>query len=500
MKFPDRFFFFVALLLSLSTSATTGENRPDIILIMGDDIGISDIGCSSQNESEGDKSADKPNIILIFADDLGYGDLSCYGHPTIQTPNLDKLAFEGQVWTNFYVAASVCTPSRAGLMTGRYPIRSGMCSGKRRVLFPDSSSGIPEEEITLAEQLKKAGYATAAIGKWHLGHHTAYLPTNNGFDSYFGIPYSNDMARKTPEGISYIEACKDAKSEYFQVPIMENEEVYELPANQNTLTKRYNERAVNYVRENSDKPFFLYLAHSLPHVPLFVSDDFKNTSKRGLYGDVLAEIDYGVGQIISALRDEGIEDNTLVIFTSDNGPWLLFDDHGGSAGLLHDGKGTTWEGGMRVPGIFYWPGKIAPARIDEIGSTLDIWATASALAGLEMPDDRIMDGYDLSPVLFNNEPSPRDNVLYYRGTTLYAARKGAYKLHYITETCYTNDNNRIDHEQPLLFNLYEDPSEKYNIAEDFPEIIDEIDNMVKAHISGFKPVPDRLVLRDIKLN
>ena len=212
-------------------------------------------------------SISKPNIIIIFADDLGYGDLSCYGHPTIITPQLDKMAFEGQKWTNFYVAASVCTPSRAGLLTGRYPIRSGMCSDKNRVLFPNSAGGIPEEEFTLAEQLKKAGYVTGAVGKWHLGHQNEFLPTNNGFDSYFGIPYSNDMDRKSPKGISRKEVFWNAKTEYFDVPLLKNEEEYERRANQHTLTKRYNEAAVQFIRENRQQPFFLYLAHNLPACP-----------------------------------------------------------------------------------------------------------------------------------------------------------------------------------------------------------------------------------------
>lgn len=443
-------------------------------------------------KSETDAS---PNIIIIFADDLGYGDLSCYGHPTIITPQLDKLAYEGQKWTNFYVAASVCTPSRAGLMTGRYPIRSGMCSDKSRVLFPNSTGGIPKDEITLAEQLKKAGYATGAVGKWHLGHHKQFLPTNNGFDSYFGIPYSNDMDNVRPKDVKHKEAFWNPKSEYWNVPILKDEKEYERPADQTTLTKRYNEAAVSFIKKNKDQPFFLYLAHSLPHVPLFAAEEHLGKSKRGLFGDVVQEIDYGVGQIIAALKETGLDENTLVVFTTDNGPWLSYDDHGGSAGLLHDGKGTTWEGGMRVPGIFWWPGKVKPSVVDEIGSTLDLFNVCSTLAGVEMPSDRTMDGFDLSPVLFDLGQSPREEMFYYRGQSIYAARQGAYKLHYITETEYTKNNNKIVHEKPLLYNVEVDPSEKYNIADDHPEVVKSIEDMVQAHKAKVTPVKDQLAER-----
>ena len=278
----------------------------------------------------------RPNFIIIFADDLGYGDLGCYGHPTIHTPNLDRMAGQGMRFTQFYSAASVCTPSRAALLTGRLPIRSGMCSDSRRVLFPDSAEGLPQEEVTLAEALKAQGYATACIGKWHLGHHPEYLPTRHGFDTYFGIPYSNDMR-----------PC----------PLMRNEEVLEEPAEQATLTARYTEEAIGFIKAHRDEPFFLYFPHTFPHVPLFASDRFKGTSKRGLYGDVVEELDWSVGQVLKALEECDLGDRTLVVFTSDNGPWLTQSERGGSAGLLREGKGSTWEGGMREPAIAWWPGR-----------------------------------------------------------------------------------------------------------------------------------------------
>ncbi|HET8737587.1 MAG TPA: sulfatase, partial [Pricia sp.] len=314
-----------------------------------------------------------PNFIIIFADDLGYGDLGVYGHPTIKTPNLDRMAYEGQKWTNFYAAASVCTPSRAALLTGRLPVRSGMASNEHRVLFPDSKNGLPAAEITLAEQLKDVGYATACIGKWHLGHKEQYLPTNNGFDYYFGIPYSNDM-NKTG-GKNYKEAAKEGPSaikiQDYNVPLMRNTEIIERPADQNTITKRYSEEAISFIKKNKEKPFLIYLAHNLPHIPLFASEEFLGKSKRGLYGDVVAEIDDGVGKILAALDEERLAENTIVVFTSDNGPWLPFKTHGGSAGLLRAGKGTTWEGGMREPAIFWGPTTVQPGRVDGLGSTLD---------------------------------------------------------------------------------------------------------------------------------
>ena len=260
----------------------------------------------------------RPNLIVIFCDDLGYGDLGSFGHPTIRTPNLDRMAQEGQKWTHFYAAASVCTPSRAALLTGRLPVRNGMMSPKSRVLFPDSASGIPANEVTLAEALRAEGYATGCVGKWHLGHLPQYLPTNNGFDSYFGIPYSNDMDQ-TRKG-STRDLLKRARVEYWNVPLLRDQKVVERPADQRTITKRYSEEAVRFIRENRERPFFLYLAHNLPHVPLFASEEFLGTSKRGLYGDVVEEIDHGVGQIMQALTELGIAERSLVVFTSTTGP------------------------------------------------------------------------------------------------------------------------------------------------------------------------------------
>ena len=434
-------------------------------------------------------AARKPNVLVIFCDDLGYGDLGAFGHPTIRTPHLDRLIAEGQKWTGFYAAASVCTPSRAGLLTGRLPVRSGMCSDHRRVLFPDSAGGLPQSEITIARALKNAGYATACIGKWHLGHLPEYLPTRHGFDEYFGIPYSNDMDKTLD---LTVKQQKEPKIEYYNVPLMRNDRIIERPAEQHTITQRYTEEALRFIERNKGRPWFVYLAHTMVHIPLFASPQFEGTSTRGLYGDTIEEIDAGVGKILRTLKKLKLEKDTLIVFTSDNGPWLLFEEHGGSGGLLRAGKGTTWEGGMRVPTLFYWPGKIQPAVVTDIGSTLDLFATITSVAGAETPRDRIMDSYDLTPTLFEGKPSPRREMFYYRGTQVYAARLGAFKAHFITENEYVADKQRTEHNPPLLFNLDHDPGEQYEIGAEHPEVISEITALVERHRAALIKGEDQL--------
>ena len=445
--------------------------------------------------AQADKASQRFNFVIVFADDLGYGDLGVYGHPTIRTPNLDRMAREGQKWTNFYVAASVCTPSRAGLLTGRLPVRSGMSSDSSRVLFPNSVRGLPASEVTLAEQLKSVGYATACVGKWHLGHRPQYLPTNNGFDYYFGIPYSNDMDKVGKKDYKTL-PDDSIRFEDYNVPLLRNTKVIEQPADQRTITKRYTEEAIAFIKEHRDEPFFVYLAHNLPHIPLFTSDEFRGTSERGLYGDVVEEIDYGVGQIMKALQEEGLAENTIVVFTSDNGPWLPFKTHGGSAGLLRAGKGTTWEGGMREPGIFWSPTNIAPAVVSGLGATLDLFTTFSSLANVPIPNDRIIDGLDLSGTLLRGEPSPRESMLFYRGTTLYAARLGDYKAHYVTEGAYGMFGEKEVHDVPLLYNLSQDPSEQYDVAEQHPEVLARIQDMVSRHQEKLVKGVDQLAERE----
>ncbi|MFO7826347.1 MAG: sulfatase [Cyclobacterium sp.] len=453
---------------------------------------------------KGKPKADPPNIIVIFADDLGYGDLGVFGHPSNQTPHLDRMAFEGQKWTNFYVAAPVCTPSRAGLLTGRLPIRSGMSSDKRRVLFPDSNGGLPQSEITIARALKESGYQTAAVGKWHLGHQSPYLPTDHGFDSYFGIPYSNDMDKV--EKTDHFTLAETERYQAYNVPLLRDKEEVERPADQRTITKRYTEEVVGKIQNMKDKgPFFIYLAHSLPHIPLFRSEAFKDASIGGIYGDVIEEIDWSVGQILETLRQEGIAENTLVVFTSDNGPWHTFKTHGGTAGLLRGAKGGTFEGGMREPTIFWWPGKIKPAVVADMGTTMDLLPTFCALSGTSLPEDRVYDGYDISPLLMGTGNGERETVFYYRGQQVYAVRLGDYKAHFITQLEYGNptahpvtnpavplENGPTVLEEPLLYNVNIDPGERFNIASDHPEVIAAIREVLARHKAGIVPVENQL--------
>jgi arylsulfatase A-like enzyme len=415
-----------------------------------------------------------PNVVVIFADDLGYGDLGCFGHPTIKTPNLDRMASEGLRLTQFYVAECVCTPSRAGLLTGRLPIRNGMCSDTRRVLFGDSLGGLQAEEVTIAESLKAKDYATACIGKWHLGHLPQFLPTKQGFDSYYGIPYSNDMKPTV---------------------LLRGANVVEDPVDQTTLTARYTAEAVGFIRQNRDRPFFLYLPHNFPHVPLFASEKFKGKSRRGLYGDVVEELDASVGEVLETIRELDLADNTLVIFTSDNGPWLTRNLEGGSAGLLRGGKGSTWEGGMREPTIAWWPGTIPPGGVSsELGCTTDLLATICAIVEVPLPADRTLDSLDLRPVLLGTGESPRKSLLYYRGRQLMAARLGPWKAHFQTQDGYGQPKPEL-HDPPLLFHLEHDPSERFDVAKDHADVIVEVRKLVAEHEAGLVAPPSQLELR-----
>ena len=387
-------------------------------------------GCRSSRKA----SAHRPNFVIIFTDDQGYADVGCFGAEGFETPNIDRMAAEGTRFTSFYSAAPVCTPARAALLTGCYPMRVSM----PRVLFPRDNIGLNPNEITVADALKTRGYATCCIGKWHLGHLPQFLPTRHGFDYYFGIPYSNDMD---------------------PVVLVENEETIERKPDQSQLTRRYTEKAVEFIKKNKDRPFFLYLPHTMPHVPLFVSDKFKGKSKQGLYGDVIMEIDWSVGQILKTLKQLGIDENTLVIFTSDNGPWLSKGAHGGSAKPLRDGKFATYEGGMREPCIMRWPGKIpAGAVCSKMATTMDFLPTFAKLAGAEVPTDRIIDGEDISALMMDPKTKTTDRVLfYYFETQLGAVRAGPWKLIFERQ----REREKIP---AALYNLKQDISEEKDVS------------------------------------
>ncbi len=435
-----------------------------------------------------------PNIIIILADDLGWGDLGCYGHPSIRTPNLDRLAAEGMRFTDFYSTAEVCTPSRAALLTGRYPIRSGMCHDQYRVLRRNAAGGLPSGELTLAQALKTRDYATACIGKCHLGNYAndpAHHPRRHGFDFYFGLPHSNDM-NPTPAAPKGATSRLDQQAEWWAAPLYRNEEMIECPADQTTLTRRYAEEAVKFIQEHRERPFFLYLAHTFPHVPLFASGKYAGQSRRGLYGDVVEELDGSVGRVREALRQFGLEKNTLIFFTSDNGPWLIQGEAGGSAGPLRDGKGSTWEGGMREPAIAWWPDRIQAGVVThELACTMDLFTTCLKLAGAEIPQDRIIDGIDMAPVLFGAGRSQRSSFFYYRGTQLYAARQGQFKAHFITRSGY-GPEAPATHDPPLLFQLSHDPSERFNMASNQVEIVNAILQEKERHQATVKPVKSQL--------
>jgi arylsulfatase A len=421
-----------------------------------------------------------PNIVLILADDLGYGDLGCYGNELIRTPNADRMAREGMRFTQFYAASPICSPSRAALMTGRYPIRAGVS----RVLHPVSRHGLSPSEVTIAKVLRARGYGTACVGKWHLGKMPRYLPTEHGFDRYFGIPYSNDMSRKSSDGNPLYRLRVVPP-----LPLMRDNKVIEREPDQALLTRRYTEESIRFIRESVEakRPFFLYLAHTFPHTPLHASAAFRGKSSAGLYGDVVEELDWSTGEILRALNDAGVDRNTLTMFTSDNGPWLTKGDHGGSAGPLRDGKRSTWEGGVRVPFLAHWPGKV-PANVttDAFGTQMDILPTCARLAGAKLPADRVYDGRDLSPVLLENRPGRPPLLFYWYRDQVRAVRKGPWKLHLMTNEPAKGIRAAVKHDPPLLFHLERDPSESENVAAFQPEIVRELLALVEQHRKSMK--------------
>jgi arylsulfatase len=423
------------------------------------------------------ESSRPPNVVIIFTDDQGYGDVGCFGAKGFDTPNLDRMAGDGMRFTSFYVAQAVCGASRAALLTGCYPNRLGMLGAPG----PKTMHGIHERELLLSELVKQKGYATAAIGKWHLGHHRRFLPLQHGFDSYFGLPYSNDMWPYHPEN-------PDA---YPELPFIEGNDIVNgevTTEDQEQLTTWYTERAVKFITANHARPFLLYVAHSMPHVPLFVSAKFAGKSRQGRFGDVIMEVDWSVGQILGAIHGHGLDEHTLVIFATDNGPWLSYGNHAGSAGPLREGKGTTWEGGVRVPCIMRWPGRIpAGAVCDELAATIDILPTIAGLIGGELPQHTI-DGKDIWP-LMSGRPgakTPHDAWYYYWGNELQAVRSGDWKLHFPHD--YRSLSGRPGRDgrpagysaartELALYNLREDIGEKRDVKADHPDVVERLQQL-----------------------
>ncbi len=432
---------------------------------------ISLAGCQSKNENVVVKES-LPNIVYIFTDDLGYGDIGTFGALDINTPNIDKIANEGIKFTDFYSASSVCSPSRAGLLTGRMPQRMGI----NQVFFPESFTGMSPKEITIAELLKEKNYATGMVGKWHLGHQYKYLPLQQGFDSYFGIPYSNDMT---------------------SVVYMRDNEVEVFHVDQRYTTQTYTEEALQFIEENKNNPFFLYLAHNMPHVPIYASDVFIGSSNRGLYGDVIQEIDWSVGQILDKLEALHLMENTLIIFSSDNGPWLVMEDHGGSAGELREGKQFTFEGGMRVPTVAMWKGKIPANTVsNDIASQMDWFPTIAKITEIDIPDERIIDGYDISKVLFNTGKRKDSTYMYFDGENLQCYRNGDWKIKIPYKGFSGNQYKKgvVAHGN-LLFNIKLDPGEKVNVYADKPEMFDKLKKEMEVTYKDIGELPPSLVVR-----
>ncbi len=432
--------------------------------------------------SPSDESDRPPNVVIIFTDDQGYADLGSYGAEGFATPHLDQMAAEGMRFTDFYVAAASCSPSRAALLTGVYPQRIGIPG----VLMPQSAIGLHPDEVTLAEVLQGRGYATACLGKWHLGHHPPHLPPNHGFDVYFGIPYSNDM---TPDSTKN---PNPYARRHPPLPLVEQLEVVETEPDQSQLTRRYTERAVAFIEQNKDQPFFLYLPHTFPHMPLFASDAFNGQSDRGLYGDVIMEIDWSVGRIFDTLDRLGLDEQTLVVFTSDNGPWLVKGEFSGSAGPLREGKGTTFEGGHRVPFLMRWPGKIPAGSVSrEMVTAMDLFPTIARLAGAELPPNHILDGKDIGP-LMTGQPgakTPHEAFFYYQGRQLQAVRSGPWKLH-VPHRYRSIDGARLatathpgayvqDSIGLALFDLENDLGETTNLAAQHPAVVERLMGLIE---------------------
>mmetsp|Transcript_105019 Transcript_105019/g.203382 ORF Transcript_105019/g.203382 Transcript_105019/m.203382 type:complete len:594 (-) Transcript_105019:78-1859(-) len=535
----------VVRVTSMSTARACCNDLVPIIALIVAFLASLPLGQSvnPQNSSiAGTMKTDRPNVLILFADDMGYGDLSCNGHPTIATPNIDRIAAEGMRFTQWYSGFHVCSPSRASMLTGRLPVRSGTAGSSwvGGVFRSTAVGGLPENETTFASLLKGVGYRTLAVGKWHVGQRRQFLPTSHGFDEYFGIPYSVDMGNSAWAPIyGKLQA---------PLPLLHNETVVEQPVNLNTLEARYVQKVKEFVNATTSarQPFLVYLAWSHVHVPNFVAPNYCNSSLRGRFGDAVQEMDAHIGDVMAYLHSIGVDKNTLVFFTSDNGPWRIQGLNGGSPGGFFEGKTTTWEGGIRVPGIARWPGRISAGVVSrEVVATYDIFATIVSLAGARLPADRHIDGRDLSGVLFHGQPSPHQCLFHYKGTPssglpphpddpkpgLWAVRCGAYKAHFVTscavmqkwgdtrctgkvvteedvlqdpELCQSTDecslwlgSRPVIHSKPLLFNVEHDPSEFYPLtphSEEYKSALVAILKARKEHEATLVPVPNQMAL------
>ncbi|WP_019670594.1 sulfatase family protein [Eudoraea adriatica] len=438
-------------------------------------------GCKHKAEKAASREEKPPNIVLIFTDDQGYQDVGVFGANDIPTPHLDQMASDGIKLTSFYAAQAVCSASRAGLLTGCYPNRIGI----HNAFMPDSKIGLNPSETTIAEMLRTKGYATGIFGKWHLGDHPDFLPTKQGFDEYFGIPYSNDMWPFHPQ--------QGPVFNFGPLPLYENETIIDTLTNQSQLTTEITERSVDFINRNKDRPFFLYVPHPQPHVPLFVSDKFRGKSGRGLYGDVIMEIDWSVGEILNALKTNNLDENTVVIFTSDNGPWLSYGNHAGSALPFREGKGTAWEGGHREPFILRYPEGLKGGRtIDAAVMAIDILPTIAAITGSKLPE-AVIDGKSVWELLKgDSKKSPQEAYyFYYRVNELHGVRYGNWKL-YFPHNYRTmkgqqpgkdglpGDYVYLDLNEIELYDLSEDAGETINVAAEYPEVVEEIEQLADS--------------------
>jgi arylsulfatase len=448
---------------------------------------------------QGGRSPRPPNVVLVFMDDMGYADVGCYGATGYATPNIDRLAAEGMKLTDFYVPQAVCSASRAALLTGCYSERVGI----QGALMPWATVGLAATEDTIAEVLRKRGYATACFGKWHLGHHRPFLPLQHGFDEYFGLPYSNDM---WPVDFDGKPATTGAKAKYPPLPLIDGNDqvgVIRTLEDQGTLTGLYTERALRFIDRNKDRPFFLYLPHSMVHIPLGASPPFRGRSKRGLFGDVMMEVDASMGAILQRLGQQGLERDTIVIYTSDNGPWLNFGSHAGSAGHFREGKGTEFEGGVRVPCLVRWPGRVPAGRVSSrIASTIDLLPTLAHVAGAELPRNKI-DGVNVLPLLEGDERvDPRRSFFYYYGGELRAVRKDGWKLilPHTSRTYVGQEPGKDGFPGPTidvpvgraLHDLIADPGERRDVASRHPEVVKDLELLAE---SAREELGDRLTKR-----